>query len=547
MTSAQRVGTWASLKAAASSRRIGAVTLQSFSSGLPLGLVWIALPAFLTYRGVDIRTVGVFSLAQAPWSFKFLWSPVMDRYGPRFGSVGRRRAWILICQGLLAAGILGLAAGSRSTDVGLIAALALFVAFASASQDIVIDAYAVEVLERHEQGIAVGARTALARTAVLLSGAVSITLGQRLGWPPVFLGLALMFVPLAGVVLWSPEPVAAPPPPRSLRQAVFDPLIDLFGRSGAVPILGFLVLYKFGENLATALIRPFLIQKCFVPEDVGLATATIGLVGLITGTFLGGASTERFGLGRCLWVFGMIQAVGFLGYVAIDQMTPGTPCAGGAAGVVQPLVNRLVMYAAILVETVCQGLATGAFGVMLLRMTQKQFSATQYALFSSIFAVGRILPGPIAGFTADAVGWTPFYLLCTVASLPGLLLLQRFAPLGGREPELDALERTEARPVTRARVAAAAVTSAAGGFLAAAALSALLVALKAARTQPGRVVDFAGSAERLFAPASPSEWMRLAAFAVVGIVSGTAAAAFLLARHGLKEKPSPPVGGRGQG
>ncbi len=183
----------------ASSRRIGAVTLQSFSSGLPLGLVWIALPAFLTYRGVDIKTVGLFSLAQAPWSFKFLWSPLMDRYGPRFGSVGRRRSWILICQLFLTASILGLAA-RRSADVGMIAALALLIAFASASQDIVIDAYAVEVLERSEQGIAVGARTALARTAVLLSGAVTITLGQRLGWPPVFVVLALLFVPMIAVV-----------------------------------------------------------------------------------------------------------------------------------------------------------------------------------------------------------------------------------------------------------------------------------------------------------------------------------------------------------
>ena len=201
---------WASLKAAARSRRIGAVTLQSFSSGLPLGLVWIALPAFLTYRGFDIRTVGLFSLAQAPWSFKFLWSPLMDRYGPRFGSVGRRRAWILICQILLTAGILGLAAVGGAADVGTVALLALFIAFASASQDIVIDAYAVEVLERSEQGIAVGARNALARSAVLVSGALTITAGQRLGWPPVFSVLALMFVPLALVVLWSPEPEAAP-------------------------------------------------------------------------------------------------------------------------------------------------------------------------------------------------------------------------------------------------------------------------------------------------------------------------------------------------
>jgi PAT family beta-lactamase induction signal transducer AmpG len=548
MTGGGRVGTWASLKAAASSRRIGAVALQSFSSGLPLGLVWIALPAFLTYRGVDIKTVGLFSLAQAPWTFKFLWSPLMDRYGPSFGSVGRRRSWILACQAVLMAGMLGLAAYGGSADVAVVAMLALFVAFGSASQDIVIDAYAVEVLERSEQGMAVGARTALARTAVLLSGAVTITLGQRLGWPPVFAGLALLFVPLAAVVLWSPEPEVVPSSPRTLRQAVFDPLIDLFRRSGALPILGFLVLYKFGENMATALIRPFLIQKCYVPEDVGLGTATIGLTFLILGAFVGGAATERIGLTRCLWIFGAIQSVGFLGYIAIDQLTPGTPCAGGVTGaIVQPLFNRAVMLAAIGIENLCQGMATGAFGVMLLRMTQKRFSATQYALFSSIFALGRILPGPIAGFTADAIGWTPFYLLCTAASVPGLLLLQRFAPLGGREPALDTLDRVVSQPVSRGRIAAVSAAVAAAGCLAAVAVSALLAALKAARVHPEAGVDYAAAVRAILAPASVSDWVRLTAFAVVGLVSGTAAAAFLLARHGLKPSPSPSGGGRGMG
>ena len=544
MASSARVGTWASLKAAASSRRIGAVTLQSFSSGLPLGLVWIALPAFLTYRGVDIKTVGLFSLAQAPWSFKFLWSPLMDRYGPRFGSMGRRRSWILVCQALLMVGILGLAAWSGA-DVGVIAGLAFFIAFASASQDIVIDAYAVEVLERSEQGVAVGARNALARSAVLVAGALTITTGQRLGWSPVFTVLALLFVPLAGVVLWSPEPEAAVLPPLSLRRAVFDPLIELFRRSGALPILGFLVLYKFGENLATALIRPFLIQKCYLPEDVGVGTATIGLIALIVGAFIGGVATDRIGLTRSLWLFGVIQAVGFLGYVMVDQLTPGSPCAGGVVGaVVQPLSHRVVMLASIGVENLCQGMATGAFGVMLLRMTQKQFSATQYALFSSIFAVGRIVTGPIAGFTADAIGWTPFYLVATAASIPGLLLLQRFAPIGGREPALDALEPAEAQPVTRLRLAGSATVCAVVGFASTLGLSALLAALKTARAHPGAGVDVAAAVARALAPVQVSDWLRLTAFAVVGLVSGTAAAAFLVARHGV-QAPSPPGGGRG--
>jgi PAT family beta-lactamase induction signal transducer AmpG len=321
---------------------------------------------------------------------------------------------------------------------------------------------------------------------------------------------------------------------------MFDPLLELFRRSDAVSILGFLVLYKFGENLATALIRPFLIQKSYVPEDVGLATATIGLTGLIAGTFFGGASTERIGLTRCLWIFGAIQAVGFLGYIAIDQLTPGSPCAGGVTGaLVQPLSHRLVMLLAVGVENLCQGMATGAFGVMLLRMTQRQFSATQYALFSSIFAIGRIIPGPIAGYTADAVGWTPFYLLCTVASVPGLMLLQRFAPLGGREPALDALERIESRPVSRARLAVSGLGVAVAGFAVACAASALLSALKAVRAHPESGLDYAGALGRILAPAQVSDWVRLFTFVAVGLVSGAGAAAFVVARHGVRGSSAP--------
>ena len=336
-------------------------------------------------------------------------------------------------------------------------------------------------------------------------------------------------------MLWSPEPAAAPPPPRTLRDAVFGPLLDLFRRSGVLPILGFLFFYKFGENLATALIRPFLIQKCYVPEDVGLATASIGLTCLITGTLFGGAATERFGLTRCLWIFGAMQDVAFLGQALVDQLTPGAPCAGGIVGaLVQPLSHRFVMYGAIALENLCQGLATGAFGVLLLRMTQRRFSATQYALFSSIFALGRTVTGPIAGYVADAIGWTPFYFVCTVASVPGLLLLQQFAPLGGREPALDALEPIATRPVSRARLAVSGLATAAVGSLVALSVSALLAALKAARVRPELGVDFSGALGRILAPSQASDWMRLGAFAVVGLVSGAAAAAFLVARHGVR-------------
>jgi PAT family beta-lactamase induction signal transducer AmpG len=533
----RRPGTRASLRAALGSRRIGAVTIQSFSSGLPLGLVWIALPAYLTYRGVDIRTVGLFSLAQAPWTFKFLWAPLLDRFEPRF--LGRKRSWIVVWQGALLVGIGLLALAGASPGVGVVVGLAALIAFASASQDVVIDGYAVDVLETSEQGPAVGARVALYRAATLLSGAVAITLGERLGWPVVFAGLAFLYVPLAGAVVWSPPPPPeAARPPRTLREAVFEPLVDIFRRSRALQIVAFLLLYKFGENLATALTRPFLIQKCFVPEDVGLATATIGLAAIIVGTFVGGFSTERIGLTRALWLFGAIQAIGFLGYVVVDRGTPGSPCGGGVTGaVVQTLGSRLVMYAAVAVENAAQGMATGAFGVLLLRLTQKQFSSTQYALFSSVFAIGRTIVGPPAGFLVDAVGWTPFFLISVAASVPGLVLLHRFAPLSLPEPDLAADARVAAEPIGGARLAALSLAWAAVGFAVSSITSALLSALKAARVA-GAGFHFGAAFARLLSPAATSDWIRLGSLAVVGLLTGAAAAALLAARHGVRKRRS---------
>ena len=532
---ARRLGTLASLRAAFASRRIGAVALQSFASGLPLGLVWIALPAWLTYRGVDIRTVGLFSLAQAPWTFKFLWAPLMDRYSP--GVLGRKRSWMAVSQLLLLVGIAALALEAGAPRVGAVAALALFIAFWSASQDIAIDGYAVEVLEREEQGAAVGARVALYRAATLLSGAVAITLGERLGWAAVFVGLGLLYVPMFGVVVWSPEPPPVSRPPRTLREAVFEPLVGIFRKSRALEIVAFLLLYKFGENLATALTRPFLIQKCFSPEDVGLATASIGLVAIIVGTFYGGWMSGRIGLGRALWIFGIVQAVGFLGYVAVDRMTPGAPCAAGPGTLTQPPGSRLAMYGAVGIENLCQGMATGAFGVLLLRLTQKQFSATQYALFSSIFALGRTLAGPPAGFLVDAIGWTPFFVVSVFASVPGLLLLQRFVPFRVREPDLDVVEEAVRTPITRGRLLLSSAAAGAAAFLTGAAGSALLAALKASRMRPGEPFGFVSELARLLWPAAAADWLRLSGAAVLGGVTALGAAALLGARHGIASSP----------
>ena len=528
----KRVSTVASLRAAFGSWRVGAVVLQSFSSGLPLGLVWIALPAWLKYRGVDIRTIGLFTLAQAPWTFKFLWAPLMDRY--RLPFLGRKRSWMLFFQVLLAAGILLLARQSADPSVPAVAAIAIFIAFCSASQDIAIDGYAVEVLEKDELGVAVGGRVAFYRIAMLVAGAVAITVGQRVGWSTVFVLLALLFVPLAAVVVASPEPPLQIRPPQTLRAAVFDPFVSLFRKPRAPEIIAFILLYKLGDNMATALIRPFLIEKCFSPADVGLATATIGLFCTIGGTIFGAALTRRIGIGRALWVFGVLQALACVGYLAVDRVTAAAgTCASPAAGG-QPLSIRILMYGATAIETGCQGMATGALDVFLIRLTQKRFSATQYALFASIFALGRTLAGAPAGILVDALGWTPFFLATILASIPGLAMLWRFVPPHVREPDFEIEGVHPKGPISRGALVGSAAGVALAAAAAAAVLSALLDALKAMRGAHPVPFDLETPLLRLLSPSTPAGWLGLAGPVVVGLLCGLAAAGLLAARRGVR-------------
>ena len=403
------------LKAAFASWRLGAVSLLSFSSGLPLGLVTLAVPAWMTMAGADIRTVGLLTAAQAPYALKFLWSPLIDRFG--LARLPGKRGWIFATQLALAALTFALAAAATSPTIGLVAALTLLIAFASASQDIAIDAYAVEVLRLDEQGPAVGARTAIYRAAMWLSGAIAISVGPAIGWSWTIAALALIYLMLLPATLRAPDPERQAPPPRSLDEAIWAPLIGFWMKPRALEIVAFVLLYKLADNLAVALIRPFLVQAGFAPIDVGVASGTVGLAATLLGTFLGGLLTRRMGVGRALWVFGFLQAFANGGYALVAEVG----------------VNRALLYAATALDSGASGLGTGAFMVLLLRLTSKRFSATQYALFSSLFAVGRTLAGPIAGVLADALGWRDFFLVTIAFSAPGLLLLQRFVPWRSRE------------------------------------------------------------------------------------------------------------------
>jgi PAT family beta-lactamase induction signal transducer AmpG len=522
ISAAPRLTTRESFRLAFTSWRTGAVTLLAFSSGLPLGIVLYTVPYWMQQEGIDIKTIGLITAAQIPYAFKFVWSPLIDRWAPRWG---RKRGWILVGQLLLAGSIGAFAASAGRPTVALVALLTLVLSFASATQDIAYDAYTVEVLRPEERGVAVGARNALARAA-MFGGRILNTVGPRAGWAASFAAIAALFAPLAIVTLKAPEPERAPEPPRTMREAVWDPFVGFFRHGRALEIAAFLFFYKFADNLAGALVSPFLGQKGYSPEAIGIGNGTVGLFANIAGTFLGGVLATPLGLGRALWVFGLLQALSNLGYVAVAGSEP----------------NVLLMYLAMAVEAATSGMGTGAFGVLLLRLTQRRFSATQYALFSSIFALGRTAAGPPAGALVDAIGWGDFFLFTVPAAIPGLLLLQRFVPWWAREiPETVEAEGEPAAhgtPVGRGGLALRGLAGAAAGTAVAYLFAAALAALKAMRG--GAAFDLAAAFARLAHPVRTVDYVDLVGPPVAGAVVGLAVAAYVAARRGLARSARSP-------
>src|SRR5678816_4116281 len=344
------------------SRRTAAVVLQSFASGLPLGLVWVAIPDWMRDIGVDIRVVGLITLAQAPWTFKVLWAPLMDRYVPPFW--GRRRGWMAVTQiALFIVSLMLAGVGQRPEAIWVVGALAMAIALASATQDIAIDAYAVEVLHKDEQGAASGARVAMYRAAMFASSGLAISMAARIGWPVVNAVLAFVYLPMLLITWKSPEPEVQPPTPRTLRDAVWQPFLSFLTRPRAIEILAFVVLYKLSDQLTQSLTRPFLIDMGYSADQRGVALGAIALCATFGGACFGSWLATLVGLGHSLWIFGFLQLFSNLGYYVLSIL--GRPIG-------------LALYGAAGFELLASGMGTGAFSVLLLRLTEKRFSATQY-------------------------------------------------------------------------------------------------------------------------------------------------------------------------
>lgn len=378
-----------------------------FASGLPLALSSGTLQAWLTVDGVDLKTIGWFALVGLPYTFKFLWAPLLDRYG--IGPLGRRRGWMLLSQLALAAVLAAMAMSSPKASVLGLGMLAVALAFLSATQDIAIDAYRADLLRPEQRGAGAALSVFGYRMAMLVSGGLALWLAdQYLGFQGVYGVMAALMVVSAVVTVLAPNAPHEAAAPRSLAEAVIAPLREFFGRRGAIVLLVLIVLYKLGDAFAGTLTTAFLIRGVgFSPAEVGAVNKGLGLVATIVGGLAGGAVLARIGLYKALLVFGVLQAVSNLGFAVLASTGKSLP----------------LMAAVIGLENLCGGMGTAAFVALLIGLVDQRFSATQFALLSALGAVGRVYVGPSAGYLVEAVGWPVFFGLSTLVALPGLGVL----------------------------------------------------------------------------------------------------------------------------
>ena len=384
-----------------------------FSSGLPMYVGLTLLQAWLHREGVGLRDIGLFNLTGLPYTWKFLWAPLLDRYPLPF--LGRRRGWALVTQLVLTVAIacLGLldAAGSPAT----VAVMAILVAFFSATQDIVINAYQREVLPDRELGLGTAMHANAYRLASLVPGSLALILADHLPWSMVFASVAAFMVVGMLASVFGPDPTRDAPPPSTLNEAVVGPIREFFARQermAAVLVLLFMLLYKIGDAMASALVTPFYLQLGFTLTEVGVVVKGAGAPATIVGLFAGGFAISRIGINRALYVFGVLQIVSTLGYALLTKTGPDA--------------SALALVVAF--EYLASGLGTAAFGAFLARATDQRFTATQFALFSSLIALPRSVASAGTGYLVEAFGYGPFFTLCAVLGIPGMVLLFKVAP-----------------------------------------------------------------------------------------------------------------------
>lgn len=394
-------------------RRMLICIFLGFSSGLPLFVLIQLIPAWLRTEGVSLAAIGFFALIQFPFNWKFFWAPLLDRYSLPF--LGRRRGWMLLTQILLLFAIAGMGWVNPSLSIWMVAYLALVVAFFSATQDIVIDAYRRELLPDIELGLGNTIHVQAYRLSGFVPGSLALILADFMPWNSVFMITAAFM--LVGIVmtLCIGEAINDPQKPQTLREAVVLPFQEFFQRKGAsaaLYILAFMVLYKLGDNMATALATPFYIDLGFSLSQIGSIAKVAGAGAAIVGGLVGGVAMIKLGINRSLWLFGVVQVVTIMGFIWLSE-------AGS---------NPWVLGVVVALEYLGVGLGTAAFVAFIARTTNPVFAATQFALFTALAAVPRTFANAVTGVIVESVGWTQFFMLCTILAIPGMLLLFKVAP-----------------------------------------------------------------------------------------------------------------------
>ena len=389
-------------------RRVVAVFFLGFASGLPLALAGGTLQAWMAVEGVDLKTIGFFSLVGLPYALKFFWAPLLDRYALPF--LGRRRGWILSTQLALMILIVMLGFTSPKDTPWLVALFALLLTFTSASQDIVFDAYRTDVLREKERGLGAAVSVTGYRIAMLASGALALILAGPLGWRLTYLLMAGLMLIGTMATIFGPEPEETVRPPQSLKEAISGPLTEFFGRPSAWAFLALIILYKIGDAFAGSLTTAFLIRgPGFSIGEVGAINKGLGLMATIIGALYGGVMLARLGLYRSLMIFGILQAISNLSFMVLAY-----------AGKVYS-----IMVAAVAFENLAGGMGTAAFVAFLMALCDHRYTATQFALLSALASLGRIFVGPPSGYLSHEVGWVVFFFVTFLAALPGLALLYK--------------------------------------------------------------------------------------------------------------------------
>jgi PAT family beta-lactamase induction signal transducer AmpG len=392
------------------SGRMLVALVMGFACGLPLLLTISVLQAWMKEEGVDLTVIGMMALVGIPYTLKFLWAPFLDRFTLPF--LGRRRGWLLVAQVALIFSISGLGFTDPADNPWMVAFIAFLVTFFSASQDIVVDAYRREDFPDEELGLASSLYINGYRIGMLLASGGGLIMADHMPFSYVYLIMALCMLPGLLTTLLAHEPKITHGTPETMWEAVVDPLTEYFSRQGALWILAFILFYKIGDTMASAMTTPFYLDIGFSKTEIGAVVKLFGFWATIAGALIGGVIMLRLGIKRSLWVFGFLQAISTACFAILAGIGPSVPALSGV----------------IAFENLSSGMGTAAYAAFMASITNKKFTATQYALLTSLMGIPRVLASAPTGYLAKNLGWEGFFIACTLIAIPGMLLLLKFAP-----------------------------------------------------------------------------------------------------------------------